>query len=127
MTTTAGSLESVSVRGRLFAVAADADAARKLGGFENEVASNGNGTARILKTRVPWSLTDVEVDTNDDRADQEFLQEIADGKDFVAVTFTLVSGVTYMGKAIITDSIEFSTAKGTAKLSFMGEGKATQQ
>ena len=127
MTTTAGSIESVSIRGRLFAVAADADAARKLGGLENEVAANGDGTARILKTRVPWSLTDIEVDVNDDRADQEFLQEIADGKDFVPVTFTLVSGVTYMGRAIITDTIEFSTAKGTAKLAFMGPGKATQQ
>ena len=51
-----GSLESVSLDGREFPVAADAEVQRKLGGFENEVQASGDGSARMVKTRVPWSL-----------------------------------------------------------------------
>jgi len=49
MAATGGSIESITMDGREFAVAADAESQRKLGGFENEVQANGNGTARIIK------------------------------------------------------------------------------
>ena len=49
-----GSIESVSVDNQLFAVAADADATMQLGGFNNEIQPNGDGTSRIIKTRVAW-------------------------------------------------------------------------
>ena len=43
-----GSIESVTLNGRPFPVAADAEAQRKLGGWENEVQANGDGfTARL--------------------------------------------------------------------------------
>ncbi len=45
MAAVGGSIESVTLDGRTFAVAADAEAQRKLGGFENEVQANGDGTA----------------------------------------------------------------------------------
>ena len=88
-----GSIESISIRGRLFPVAADSEATRKLGGFENEVQANGDGSARIVKTRVPWSLDGLQVEINDTRADEEFLQEIADALEPVPITITLASGV----------------------------------
>jgi hypothetical protein len=73
-----GSIESVSLNGRNFAVAADAEAQRKLGGFENEVMANGDGTARLIKTRVPLSLDGLTVEVDDDRGDQEFLHDLTD-------------------------------------------------
>ena len=73
-----GSIQSVSIRGRLFAVASDAEANKKLGGFENEVQANGNGTARLVKTRVPWSIDGLQIEIDDNRADHEFLKEIAE-------------------------------------------------
>ena len=52
-----GSIQEVALQGRTFAVAADAESQRKLGGFENEVQPNGDGmTARLIKTRVTWML-----------------------------------------------------------------------
>lgn len=127
MTTVGGSIESITIKGRNFAVASDADAQRKLGGFENEVQSNGNGTARIVKTRVPWSLSGVTVEVDDARGDQEFLQEIADAKDFVDILITLASGVSYQGRGTLVEALEGSTQNATAELSMMGPGQATKQ
>ena len=42
-----GSIESVTLNGRSFAVAADADSNRFLGGFVNDVQANGNGSGRF--------------------------------------------------------------------------------
>ncbi len=122
-----GSIESLTIRNRVFPVASDAEANRKLGGFENEVQSNGDGSARMIKTRVPWSLTGVEVEVNDDRADAEFLKEVADSPDFVPITITFVSGVTYQGSGQLTDTVEVSSQKATASISLMGPGEMTQQ
>ena len=47
-----GSIESLTLDGRTFSVAADADTTRNLGGTDNEVEMNGDGTYRIVKTRV---------------------------------------------------------------------------
>lgn len=122
-----GSIESITIRGRLFPVAADAEANKKLGGFENEVQSNGNGTARIVKTRVPWMIDGLQVETNDSRADAEFLQEIADGLEFVPITITMASGVTYGGTGTVTGEIQSSSQNATATITVSGQGTLTQQ
>lgn len=122
-----GSIESISIRGRLFPVASDADATKKLGGFENEVQANGDGTARLVKTRVPWSIGGLQVEINDARADLEFLQEIADSLDFTTFTMTHANGVTYQGTGQITDVIEASSQSATATISVMGPGTLSQQ
>lgn len=122
-----GSIESVSIRGRLFPVASDADVSRKLGGFENEVQANGDGSARNIKTRMPWMLGGLQIEVDENRADQQFLQEIADGNEFVAVAITYASGATYQGEGTITDALEFSSQTSTASVSLNGRGNLTQQ
>lgn len=127
MTAVGGSIESISIRGRLFPVAADADVTRKLGGYENEVQPNGDGSGRLIKTRVSWNLEGVVVELNDARADHEFLQEIADGKTFEPITITYASGVTYQGTGTVTDELGASSQSATASLSLGGPGTLTQQ
>jgi hypothetical protein len=122
-----GSIESVSIDNQLYAVAADADATMSLGGFSNEVQPNGNGTARIIKTRVPWSLTGLSLAIDDDAANQEALQTIADGNIYVPVTIRMASGVTYQGSGTITDNIERSTQSATVTVSLSGQGSLSQQ
>jgi len=122
-----GSIESISLRGRLFPVAADAESQRKLGGFENEVQANGNGTARIIKTRVPLSLDGLTVDVDDARGDHEFLQDLSDATDYFPISITYASGVTYGGTAIITGELQTSSQSATAALSLMGPGVLTKQ
>jgi methyl coenzyme M reductase subunit D len=122
-----GSVQNVSVNGRNFPVAADADGARNLGGRTNEVQSNGNGTVRVVQTRVPWSVGGLTLGINDDANDQKFLQDLADSGSLVPFTFELAGGQIYRGNGTISDNIEFSTQNGTASVTFMGEQKLEQQ
>jgi hypothetical protein len=122
-----GSIQSLTVRGRIFPVASDAEANKKLGGFENEVQANGDGTARKIMTRVPWAVDGLQVEINDDRGDQEFLQEIADSLEFVSMEMELASGTVYAGTGTITDEIQASSQNATATLKIGGPGKFEAQ
>lgn len=127
MPATGGSIESVTLDGRNFPVAADAEAQRKLGGFENEVQANGNGTARLIKTRVPLSIDGLTLEVDDGRGDHEFLQELSDRNDFFPVAITYASGSTYQGSAQITGELQASSQNATAAVSLMGPGRLTRQ
>lgn len=127
MTAVGGSIESVSLEGRVFAVAADAEAQRKLGGFENEVQANGNGTARIIKTRVPLMLDGLTLEVDDTRGDHEYLQQLANRTDYFALGITYASGVVYQGRAQITGEMQASSQNATAAVSFAGPGTLTRQ
>lgn len=127
MAAVGGSIESLNLAGRDFAVAADAEATRKLGGFENEVQSNGNGSARIIKTRIPLSLDGVVVEIDDDNGDHEFLQDLANGTDYFAVGITYASGSTYQGSATLVGELPVSSQNATCPISLMGPGILTKQ
>ena len=127
MAAVGGSIESVTLDGRIFAVAADAEAQRKLGGFENEVQANGDGTARLIKTRVPLSIDGLTVEIDDDRGDHEFLQELSNRNDFFPVALTYASGATYQGTAQLVGETQASSQNATAAVSLMGPGILTKQ
>jgi hypothetical protein len=122
-----GSIESITMDGRTFSVAADAEAQRKIGGFENEVQSNGDGTARIIKTRVPLSLDGLTVDIDDANGDAEFLQGLQDRNAFFPIALTYASGETYQGEAQIVGETQTSSQNATASVSLMGPGTLTRQ
>lgn len=127
MAAVGGSIESIDISGRNFAVAADAEVNRKLGGKENEVLPNGNGTARLVQTNVNWSLDGATIVIDDSRADQEFIQDLTDAKSFYPIAITYASGVVYQGTGQIVGETQFSNTSVTASVNFMGEGKLTQQ
>ena len=127
MAAVGGSIESVTLDGREFGVAADAEAQRKLGGWENEVQMNGNGTGRLVKTRTPLSIDGLTLDTDDDRGDQEFMQELADRNDFFPIAVTFASGNTYQGVAQIVGDLQASSQSAMTTANFMGPGNLTKQ
>lgn len=127
MTAIGGSIESVSLEGRNFAVGADAEASRKLGGFDNEVSANGDGTARLIKTRTPWTLEGLTIEIDDERGDHEFLQELADRNDVFPISVTYASGETYQGRGQITGDLQSSSQNASAAISLSGPGKLTKQ
>lgn len=128
MTAVGGSIESVSLDGRLFSVAADADSNRKIGGSENEFQANGDGsTGRLLKTKVGWSVDGLTLSIDDTRADAEYLQDLQDGVDFFAISITYASGVTYQGTGQIVGETATSSQNTTGAVALMGPGKLTQQ
>lgn len=127
MTAVGGSIESVSLDGRIFSVAADAEVTRKIGGWENEVLANGDGTARLIKTRVPLSLEGLTLSIDDTRADAEYLQELQNRKDFFPIAITYASGKTYQGSAQITGETGTSSQSTTAEVNLSGPGMLTRQ
>ena len=127
MSAVGGSIESVTLDGREFPVAADAEAQRKLGGWENEVQANGDGTARLIKTRIPFSLDGLTLETDDNRADQEFLQGLANRKDFFPTAITYASGLTYQGTAQIIGDLQASSQNATTAVNLSGPGNLTKQ
>lgn len=127
MTAVGGPIESISLDGRIFSVAADADSNRKLGGTENEIQPNGDGTARLIKSRATPMLDGLTLSIDDTRGDAEYLQDLQDRKDFFAVSVTYASGVTYQGTMQIVGETQISSANTTAEVSLAGTGKLTQQ
>lgn len=122
-----GSIESVSIDGRNFSVAADADATRKLGGFENELQVNGDATARIVKTRVGWMVSGLTLSIDAARGDHEFLQAISDGLVTVPITITYAGNETYAGDGIVTGELSASSQSATAEVELSGGGTLTKQ
>lgn len=122
-----GSIESVTLDGREFAVPADADVNRKLGGSENELQMNGNGTGRLIKNTTGWALDGLSIETDDSRDDQSFIQELADRNDFFPVAITYASGITYQGTGQVIGENPASSQSATQTVSLMGPGKMTKQ
>lgn len=127
MAAVGGSLESISLDGRIFPIASDAEAQRKLGGFENEIQANGDGSARIIKTRVPLSLDGLVISMNDDQGDHEFIQALSDRLDFFPIALTYASGAVYQGSAQLTGETQSSSQSASATVSLMGPGELTKQ
>lgn len=124
---TGGSIESVGLAGRTFAVAADADSNRKMGGWNNEFQSNGDGTGRLIKTREGWSLDGLRLSVDDLRNDQEYLQGLSNGNDFFPVSVTYASGAVYAGLGQITGDLQGSSQSTTVEVTLMGPGELKQQ
>lgn len=126
MSAVGGSISAIALRGREFAVAADTESNRKLGGWENEVQSNGDGSARLIKTRTPLGIDGLTIEIDDSRGDQEFLQDLMNETDFFAIAITYASGLSYGGEAQITGEVQASSQNATAGLSLMGPGVLTR-
>ena len=122
-----GSIESVTLNGRNFAVAADVDSQRKKGGFENDVQANGDGSTRTIKTRVPWSISGLTINVDDDNDDQDFLQLLADGNIDFPIGVTYVPGHTFQGTGQITGELTYSNSNATATVNLMGSQQLTRQ
>ena len=128
MTAIGGPIETISLSGREFRVAADTDAGRKLGGCENEIMPNGDGvTGRLIKTPVTWAVTGINVEIDDDRGDQEFLQDLANQKDFFPIAITYPSAGTYQGRGQLTGELSASSASAVAAISLGGVGVLSKQ
>lgn len=122
-----GSIESVTLKGRTFSVGADADVNRKIGGFENDVQSNGDGSARLIKTRVPFKEDGLNISVDDARGDQKFIQDLANLNDFFGTSVTYASGAIWQGNAQIVGEFQYSSQNATASVNLSGTGTLTKQ
>jgi hypothetical protein len=123
MSAIGGSIESVTIANRNFSVAADADGQRKLGGFENEIQVNGDGTARKVMTRVAWMVSGLTLSVDDGNGDHEFLQERADAKVYDPISITYASGKTYSGTGTVSGEMQVGSQAQTLSVDLSGPGK----
>lgn len=124
---TGGSIESVSLSGRVFGVASDADSNRKLGGYMNEVQANGNQTTRQVKKFEPWMVDGLQLSIDDTRGDQEFLQDLANRTSEYTCLVTYASGESYQGEGQITGDLQVSSMNTTGTVVLMGSGTLNKQ
>jgi hypothetical protein len=123
MPATGGPLETVSIAGREFRCTGDADVSRQLGGFTNERQMNGDGSSRMIKTPIPWSLGGVSIEIDDDNGDQEFIEAVKDGQDDVDITATYPSGAIYSGVGNIDGEAPYSNSSASASFDLKGGGR----
>lgn len=122
-----GPITGLGLAGRPFSVAEDAESNRKIGGDENEVQMNGDGTGRLIKTRVPWGADGLTVACDDAKEDHEFLQSLANRNDFFPITVTYASGFIWQGDGQIVGEVAYSSKNAVATIALQGVGEFTQQ
>ena len=122
-----GPIENVSINGRIFTVAADADTQRKLGGNMLDTGHNGDGTSRILVTKESWGIEGLMLVCDDDRDDQGFIQELNKRPKFSDITITYASGAVWSGSGLVAGDNTFSNLTSTMTVSLKGSGELTRQ
>jgi hypothetical protein len=128
MSAVGGSVKECSIRGRIFAPAGDAEVKMNLGGYQNDIHANGDGSSRQEKTMTAASLEGLVISIDHDKSDLSFLQEISDGSDFVPFSITYVDDTTFQGKCqIMGDLPAVGTKTSTAELKLGFDGKITPQ
>lgn len=127
MASIGGPIESMSIRSRLFASAADADVMMDTGGKENSLEMNGDSTGRIVQARVNWKAEGAMLAVDHDRGDLEFFDEVIESGETVPITITFADGTTYQGQGTILGRPEYGAKNATAKVNVGGAGKAEPQ
>ena len=131
---TGGAIREISIAGRIFAVPADNDVTKRLGGRQVEFQPNGDGiSGRYIETPTGWTLDGVQVSIDENKGDGDFLKGIQGGTnptkrdDAYDVTITEASGHTRQGRGRITGELNFSTQNATATFTMMGPGSLALQ
>lgn len=120
MAVNGGSIESVFLAGRSFAVDAEAEVTITPNGYTNESKANGNGTGRIIKTRKLGMVEGLALEIDDSRNDLQFIQDVADGGDFEAFNITLVDGTVYYGDVQVEGDFSKSTQSSLCTIGLKG-------
>lgn len=122
-----GSIQEVTLDGRTFAVPSDNDSSRNLGGKQNENQPNGNGTTRLVQNTMGWSITGLSLAVSDLNDDQEFIQDLADSKDYFPVSVTYASGAVMQGTGQVLGEVNFSNQSTTVGVDLGGPSKLERQ
>jgi hypothetical protein len=116
-----GPVESITIAGRRFPTDGEDAGKIKLSGFKNEVKFNGDGSKRMIRSRVPGSISDLNVQVTHQNKDLEYMRDKQSTSDFFDVSLTLTDGTTYAGSMQFVDEIEEDTQQGTVSISLEGD------
>ena len=120
-TNISGPIESITIAGRRFPVDGEDAAKVTLAGWKNEVKFNGDGSKRLVRSRVNGSIEGLNVQITHENKDLEFLKEKQGTADFFDVSLTYVDGTTYAGSMQLVDEITEDAQQGTASVKLEGD------
>lgn len=115
-----GAMRFMSIDGRTFKVAHDGSGNKVTGGRNNEVAMNGDGSFRTIQTVMPGSFSDIQVEIDASKNDQEFLQDLANAGLAVPVVTTYADNISYTGDVVLTGELQVDQNTGLMPLAFQG-------
>lgn len=122
-----GSGITISLKGRVFPLTVDADIMRVLGGVEDDILMNGDGSARFIKKRIPWKLGATTVSMDDTRMDQEYLKDLQKSNEPYPIIITYPTDITYMATGKIIGEIAYGNQTTSATFVLSGGGDMAQQ
>lgn len=116
-----GAFESIVIGGRRFSTKGDDSVETLLKGKTNETIMNGDGTWRNKQTWHPGHITGINIIVNDMNQDKQFLQDLQNGGEPIAITATKVSGVVVSGSVQIVEDLACDESEGTIELNLEGD------
>jgi hypothetical protein len=116
-----GPIESITIAGRRFVVDGEDAANVVLSGFKNEIKFNGDGSKRIIRSRVSGSIKNLNVQSTHANKDLEYLRDKQSTSDFFDVSITYCDGTIYSGSMQFVDDITEDTQQGTIGISLDGD------
>jgi hypothetical protein len=116
-----GPVESIVFAGRRFPLDGEDAVKITLSGMKNEIKFNGDGSRRIIRSRVHGSIKDANVQITHGNHDLEYLRELQSTADFFDVSVTLCDGTIYAGEMQFVDDITEDTQQGVAAVSLEGD------
>lgn len=118
-TTIAGSIRSVSIDSKTYAVDGEADPSISPG-FSVDLKGNGDGSTRKIITTKPWSITGLKV-AIPNAAAHDHLKKVARSPDLVAIVLEKSDGTYEQGVGTITGEVKYNPKDGTAEIDLGGE------
>jgi hypothetical protein len=91
-----------------------------LSGFSNETKENGDGSRRLVKSRVPGMIENINVDISTERDDLAYLQGLRDLPGFFDVVLTYCDGTVYVGAMQLTGDVKHDAQQATAGVTLSG-------
>jgi hypothetical protein len=116
----AGPFESHTLSGRRFVCDAEDTAQLQIQGRNNEVKAAGDGTNRVVQSRVPGTIEGTNLVFDPSNGDDDHLQELKDSGKFFDYSGTTNDGFVWAGSVQITGDLKFDYKAGTVPVTLSG-------
>ena len=115
-----GPFTSHTLNGRRFVCDAEDTAQLQIQGRNNEVKPNGDGSNRVIQSRVPGSLEGTNIVFDLNNGDDDYLIELKNSGVFFDYSGTANDGTVWAGNVQITGELKFDYKEGTVPVTLMG-------
>jgi hypothetical protein len=116
----AGPFESHTLAGRRFVCDGEDAAQLQLNGKSNEVKPAGDGTNRVVQSRIAGTLEGTNLTFDPANGDDDYLQALRIGGKFFDYSGTTNDGIVWAGSVQITGDLKFDYKAGTVPITLSG-------